>query len=374
LEIATKTLRVRDPAPLFALKNQKNELVTLEDYAGRPIVLVFYATDEVPACIDIACAFRDRASEFKAIGAKIFAIGVDDPAARSQFATKYELPFQLLSDLDASTSKQYGVCYQDREGNAIFARLAFLLDINQKILKIYKLNDLRSPADEILADIRNLCRLPEPQQIYMQAPILLISNILSAEECRKLIEIWETKGHSDSGFMARDGDKTVGYLDPKHKIRSDHFLADGPEKNYLDRVIQTRIFPEIKKAFDYTASRREEYKIACYDSSRGGYFRAHRDNTTGGTAHRKFAMTLNLNAEEYEGGYLRFPEYGPHLYKPITGSAVIFSCSLLHEATDVTAGRRFALLSFFYGETEAAIRAAYEKTVKNDYTPVIVKS
>ena len=136
--------------------------------------------------------------------------------------------------------------------------------------------------------------------------------------------------------------------------------------------MQRRIFPEIKKAFDYDASRREEYKIACYDASRGGYFRAHRDNTTPGTAHRKFAMTLNLNAEEYAGGYLRFPEYGPHVYKPSTGSAVIFSCSLLHEATDVTAGRRFALLSFFYGEVEGTMREAYEKRFGNNKEVIIV--
>ena len=50
----------------------------------------------------------------------------------------------------------------------------------------------------------------------------------------------------------------------------------------------------------------ERYIVACYDSTEGGYFRPHRDNTTKGTAHRRFAVTLNLNSDEYEGGYLRF--------------------------------------------------------------------
>lgn len=72
-------------------------------------------------------------------------------------------------------------------------------------------------------------------------------------------------------------------------------------------------------------------------------------------------MTLNLNAESYSGGYLTFPEYGPQLYRPRTGEAVVFSCSMLHEATDVTEGRRFVLLSFFYGEKQAQLREAYTR-------------
>lgn len=111
----------------------------------------------------------------------------------------------------------------------------------------------------------------------------------------------------------------------------------------------------MKRAFNYDVTRREDFRIACYDAARGGYFRPHRDNTTDGTAHRRFAMSLFLNGD-YEGGRLRFPEYGPHRYRPEAGGAVVFSCSLLHEATDVTAGRRFVLLSFFYGEREARAR------------------
>ena len=76
----------------------------------------------------------------------------------------------------------------------------------------------------------------------------------------------------------------------------------------------------------------------------------------GGTAHRRFACTINLNAEDYEGGDLRFPEFGPQTYRAPTGGAVVFSCSLLHEATDVTRGRRYAYLPFLYDDAAAAIR------------------
>jgi predicted 2-oxoglutarate/Fe(II)-dependent dioxygenase YbiX len=102
----------------------------------------------------------------------------------------------------------------------------------------------------------------------------------------------------------------------------------------------------------------ERYIVACYEAEPGGYFRPHRDNTTAGTAHRRFAVTINLNAEEYEGGNLRFPEYGPHAYRAPTGGAVVFSCSLLHEALAVTQGRRFAFLPFLYDEDAARQREA----------------
>ena len=53
-----------------------------------------------------------------------------------------------------------------------------------------------------------------------------------------------------------------------------------------------------------------------------------------------------MNTGEYEGGDLRFPEYGIDLYRPPTGGAIVFSCSLLHEVLPVTKGRRFVFLTF----------------------------
>jgi predicted 2-oxoglutarate/Fe(II)-dependent dioxygenase YbiX len=114
----------------------------------------------------------------------------------------------------------------------------------------------------------------------------------------------------------------------------------------------------IQRAFQFEATRMERYIVACYDAGSGGYFRPHRDNTTKGTAHRKFAVSINLDAEAHEGGDLRFPEFGGRTYRPPTGGAVVFSCSLLHEATPVTAGKRYAFLPFLYDEDGARLREA----------------
>ncbi|WP_292156875.1 2OG-Fe(II) oxygenase [Brevundimonas sp.] len=101
----------------------------------------------------------------------------------------------------------------------------------------------------------------------------------------------------------------------------------------------------------------ERYLVACYDATDQAHFRPHRDNTTSGTAHRRFAVSINLNAD-FEGGEVGFPEYGPQTYRPPVGGAVVFSCSLLHQVTPVSRGRRYAFLPFLYDEAAATIREA----------------
>ena len=124
-----------------------------------------------------------------------------------------------------------------------------------------------------------------------------------------------------------------------------------------------RLAPEILKVFQFEVTRIERYIVACYDAADGGYFRPHRDNTTSATAHRRFAVSINLNAEEFEGGDLRFPEFGRQTYRPPTGGAVVFSCSLLHEATPVTRGTRYATLPFLFDEAANALREQHAHTL-----------
>ncbi|NEP41657.1 MAG: redoxin domain-containing protein [Okeania sp. SIO2H7] len=369
---STTTLTVGDHAPPFTLSDTNGDLFALKSVAGKPTVLFFYASDKIEACREIAGNFRNLMPALNDFDVQVYGISPDAPEERKIFAKEDRIPFVLLSDLHKTVSKKYGVCFtHDREADVtIYNRFAFLLDSNQRIVKIYHLNNVSTWAIELLADLKALPR-EEPRHIRMQAPVLLIPNVFSLELCRELIDIWHTKGNDDSGFMGSVGEKTVLFIDYQTKIRRDHFVYDRQLQATLNKIIMARIAPEIEKAFHYQITRQERYRIACYDGSLGAFFRPHRDNTTGGTAHRRFAMSLNLNVGEYEGGYLRFPEYGPHLYKPDTGSAIIFSGSLTHEATPVTSGIRFVLLNFFYGDEEAQSRKSYEERVKNDYDTAV---
>jgi len=138
----------------------------------------------------------------------------------------------------------------------------------------------------------------------------------------------------------------------KTKIRTDTFLR-GDLLHSVDRAIKRRVLPEIWKAFSFQVTRRDSYKVSCYRASESGFFAQHRDNITPLVAHRRFALTLNLN-DGFKGGGLCFPEYGPNYYRPAVGGAVVFSCALMHQALEVTDGDRFVLVNFFWGESDAA--------------------
>jgi 2OG-Fe(II) oxygenase superfamily len=141
------------------------------------------------------------------------------------------------------------------------------------------------------------------------------------------------------------------------KRRSDYNIED-PEMIHQTQVrVLRRIRPEILKVYSFNATRMERYIVGWYSAEDGGHFRAHRDNTTKGTAHRRFAVSINLNAE-FEGGEVSFPEYGPRSFKPPPGEAVVFPCALLHAVSPVTRGRRYAFLPFLYDEEAAKLREA----------------
>ncbi len=162
------------------------------------------------------------------------------------------------------------------------------------------------------------------------------------------------------------GGKTKLLLDPRMKVRRDYMVEDAELARELNLRIMHRLVPMVRRAFQFPATRVERLIVGCYEAESGGHFRPHRDNTTRGTAHRRFAVTINLNAEDYDGGDLRFPEFGPRTYRAPTGGAVVFSCSLLHQAMPVTRGRRFAFLPFLYDEEGAKIREENAKFLEGD--------
>jgi predicted 2-oxoglutarate/Fe(II)-dependent dioxygenase YbiX len=212
-------------------------------------------------------------------------------------------------------------------------------------------------AAGLFAHLAALPPVAEHAGAELYAPVLIVPRIFEPDLCRRLIGVYEAHGGAPSGVMRDVGGRTVGVMDD-FKRRRDVTIEDPALRQTLLARISRRLAPEIAKVFQFEATRLERYLVACYDAADGGYFRAHRDNETLATRHRKFAVSINLNADEFEGGDLRFPEFGPRTYRPPTGGAVVFACGLQHEATPVTRGRRYAFLPFLYDEAGAAVREA----------------
>ncbi|MXP64711.1 2OG-Fe(II) oxygenase [Roseomonas sp. M0104] len=227
-----------------------------------------------------------------------------------------------------------------------------LLDPMLRVLEV-------APLEGAAALLARLAALPPPERhagIEAPAPVLVLPRVLEPALCRRLIAHYEAAGGSPSGFMRAVEGRTVLVQDPAHKRRSDLALRDPALLEALRHRLAAQVAPALRWAFQFQATRIERYVVACYDAAEGGHFRPHRDNTTPATAHRRFAVTVNLNAGEYEGGELNFPEFGPRTYRAPTGGAVVFSCSLLHAVRPVTQGRRYAFLPFLYDEPAARLR------------------
>jgi peroxiredoxin len=362
---------VGDQMAPIDLPMTSGELFKTSDLVGKPSVVIFYPSEQLASCIEMLQGFRDAQQQFKSRSAPIVAISLSPSDKQKFFAEENQLPFPILSDAQLQISAQFGALRpkpdQPEHGVELSAAVRVLLVApDLRIAKIYDKPDPATAAAQVLADIDAIFFNEPPRHLHTHAPVLIIPNAFPPDLCQRLIQIWHDQGNIDSGFMKQIDGKTVGLTDYSHKIRRDHFMSAGPDLDAVKRFISNRVLSKIRAAFNYDVTRFEDFRIACYDSSRGGYFRPHRDNTTDGTAHRRFAMSLILN-DDYQGGMLRFPEYGLHEYRPPVGGAVIFSCSLLHEATDVTAGQRFVLLTFFYGEKEAKIREEYNKRTGGGY-------
>ena len=234
-----------------------------------------------------------------------------------------------------------------------------LLDPMMRVLATAPLDQ----ADRMLAVVDGL---PAPQEhggIAGFAPVLILPRVFEPDFCGRLMQAYETEGGQPSGFMREVDGVTRLFHDNAQKRRSDLLLPEGALQDGVRARISRRLVPEIDKAFQLKATRIERYLVAAYDSQPGGWFRPHRDNTTKGTAHRRFAVSVNLYAD-FDGGDLRFPEFGDQTYRPPPGGACVFSCSLLHEATPVLRGRRYAFLPFLYDEAAAGIRASNLKFVE----------
>lgn len=346
-------LGVGDYLPMFQAVDQRAALITIyNQIKGMPILVAFCRDPNAPAGqaflrdLNVVCREVTNVCHF-------FAVSGLSVARNAQVAELLGLGILLLSDEDNRIADIYGVGPRsavDGAKNGTGSHI-FLADPNRQIHHV--VHDSQKVCH---SDLLNLVKMLIGEERYVTSihpPLLHLPRALDPELCAALIDLHERGGHSQSGFR-RDG--AGEYFDAEKKVRHDHKVRDPEMVGRLSEAMQKRVIPEVQKAFNFQITRLEEFKIGRYDAADEGHFFPHRDNY--GLGYRRFAMSLNLNTGAYEGGYLRFPEYGPSLYRPDTGEAVIFSCSLLHEAMPVESGRRYVLLGFFFDEVANQIRQA----------------
>lgn len=347
-----------DPAPWFTQAATGNPRYAFDTAAGRYLVLCFYASASDPAARATLAAVDAERGLFDDDHASFFGVTLD-PRDAAEDGVKARLPgARHFFDLDGAVSRLYGAIPRDAaEGETGLKARRFWMVLDPTLRVLARVPFAEDGSDR-RAVFELLGRLPHPRRfagIELQAPVLFLPNVLEPELCRRLIAVYEEGGGKESGFMRQIDGKTVPVHDHSHKRRRDAEIEDSELKRQLQIRVWRRIAPEILKAHAFKATRMERYIVGCYSAEDGGHFRVHRDNTTAGTAHRRFAVSINLN-EDFEGGEISFPEYGPRSFKPPAGGAVVFSCSFLHAVSRVTSGVRYAFLPFLYDEAAAQLR------------------
>ena len=149
-------LKIGDKAPDFSLLDEHGKLVSLKDYAGKNIVvLYFYPKDFTSGCTTEACSFRDNYKPYREKGAVVIGVSLDSVESHKRFSEKYNLPFSILSDSRKETAKAYGVL---GIGGLLAKRVTFIIDKNETIARIFPKVDVTKHSEEVLQALEELLK------------------------------------------------------------------------------------------------------------------------------------------------------------------------------------------------------------------------
>jgi peroxiredoxin Q/BCP len=124
-------------APAFTLPDPVGKTHTLEEYAGKWLVLYFYPKDDTPGCTVEACSFRDARDDITALGAQVVGISKDDADSHEAFKANHKLNFTLLTDADGKAMTAYGAWGKKMYGREGVLRKTFIINPEGEIVKTF---------------------------------------------------------------------------------------------------------------------------------------------------------------------------------------------------------------------------------------------
>ncbi|WP_299781106.1 thioredoxin-dependent thiol peroxidase [uncultured Formosa sp.] len=147
------TLKIGDKAPDFSAKDQDGNIISLNDYKGKKLVIFFYPKASTPGCTVEACNLRDNFERFQALNYEILGVSADSEKRQTNFKIKHKFQYPLLADEDKTVINAFGVWgpkkFMGREYDGIH-RTTFVINedgiIDDIILKV----KTKAHADQIL--------------------------------------------------------------------------------------------------------------------------------------------------------------------------------------------------------------------------------
>ncbi len=123
-------IQVGAKAPAFKLFSSDKQEVSLADYEGKNVVLLFFPLAFTGVCTAELCSMRDNIADYEGLDAQILAVSVDSLFTLDKFKAEQNLNFPLLSDFNKETAVAYGALYEEfvLGMKGVAKRSAFVID------------------------------------------------------------------------------------------------------------------------------------------------------------------------------------------------------------------------------------------------------
>ncbi len=147
------TLKIGDKAPNFTSKDQDGQVISLNDYKGKKLVLFFYPKASTPGCTVEACNLRDNYQRFQSLGYEILGVSADSAKRQSNFRNKFDFPYPLLADEEKEVINAFKVWgpkkFMGRVFDGIY-RTTFVIDENSVIEDVITKVKTKAHTEQIL--------------------------------------------------------------------------------------------------------------------------------------------------------------------------------------------------------------------------------
>jgi predicted 2-oxoglutarate/Fe(II)-dependent dioxygenase YbiX/peroxiredoxin len=341
-----RVITLGDPVPWFSAPLIGEGAFSLQVAAGRWVVLSFLGLPDDPKAKEELAKLLHDARLFHEDRIVFYGVFTAPPSDPSYYIALNTFAISFIADYDGAISRAFGADGKPR---------TVVLDPMLRAVADVAWDNREGHARIIRDVLAGLPSVDDSAGVPLTAPVLTVPRVLSFELCDFLVGFYDKLGGNESGFLFDKDGQTSTVIDHRLKRRNDLPVLHPQVRDLIRGQIVRRLLPAIDRFFQFEATRMDRYIVACYDSATSGHFYRHRDNVNAGAQHRRFAVTINLNGD-YDGGDLIFPEFGTRTYRAPHGGAVVFSCGALHQVTPMTRGRRYAFLSFLYGEADARLR------------------
>jgi thioredoxin-dependent peroxiredoxin len=142
-----------DKAPEFSGLNQNNEVISLDNFKGKKLILYFYPKDNTPGCTAESCNLNDHYQSWLSKGYEVVGVSPDRVASHKKFAEKFQFGFNIISDPETKILQAYGVWGEkNMYGRKYMGVLRTTFVINEKgvIDEIFEKVDTKNHTDQIV--------------------------------------------------------------------------------------------------------------------------------------------------------------------------------------------------------------------------------